>query len=61
VAEGISLILHGYTPPEPASAPVLGQNAEILDDTTVKELLDSAHAKCCGEIRARPVSDTGGR
>jgi hypothetical protein len=57
LGKGFLLILHGYIPPEPAPAPALGSNAEILDGTTVKELLDSAHDSM---RRAGPVLLGGG-
>ena len=39
--KGLSMILHGHTPPEPTPAPALGDNAEHLDDDAIDELLGS--------------------
>ncbi|MEU0413933.1 CoA transferase [Streptomyces griseorubiginosus] len=37
--KGFPLILHGHTPPQPAPAPALGENAGHLDDDTLDELV----------------------
>ncbi|MDX3642865.1 CoA transferase [Streptomyces sp. MB09-02B] len=41
--KGFPMILHGHTPPDPAPAPVLGENAGHLDDRALDELLGGVH------------------
>ncbi|WP_181801122.1 CaiB/BaiF CoA-transferase family protein [Streptomyces shenzhenensis] len=41
--KGFPMILHGHTPPDPAPAPALGENAGHLDDQALDELLGGVH------------------
>lgn len=43
--KGFPMILHGHTTPDPTPAPVLGDNAELLDDDAIDELLRPSHGK----------------